>query len=96
MLQKLLDYLHEIWNWIYNALMWLPRFTVHELLTGIASLLNGIPVPSFITNAASYINQLPSSFGYWFQLLHLGFGLQVVLSAMLLRWLIHKIPFIGK
>lgn len=64
-----------------------------RILSGLASLIEGIPVPDFLVNIGTY--QLPPDVAYFADFLLLDFGAGVIVSSFILRFLIRRIPFIG-
>lgn len=82
-------------DWLRDMLLWAPRKVFEMLLTGLATVVNAIPVPSFIENAGSYFSALPSGVVYFTQAFQLPLGIGMMVSAYVLRFLIRRIPVIG-
>lgn len=82
-------------SYLKDLLLWIPLKLMQGLLEGLAAVLNAIPVPEFFSNAGSYLSALPSGLVYFAQSFQLGYGITVIVSAYVLRFLIRRIPFIG-
>lgn len=69
-----------------------------ELIQGILDIvfnvLNAIPVPDFISQLPTYASQLGGA-TYWLDVLNVGTGMTLVISAYVIRFTIRRIPFIG-
>lgn len=85
------QYLQDIINFLTN----LPLHLFSLLLSGLAALLNGIPAPSFFTDASGWIGSIPTLAAYLLSALQIGSLVTILVSAFALRFLIRRIPFIG-
>lgn len=65
----------------------------HTLMMGLVSLFESIPRPGFFDTLATI--QLPPDFYYFSELFQLGPGVQIVMSAYTIRFLIRRLPFVG-
>jgi hypothetical protein len=65
----------------------------YSIMDTLASIFESIPVPSFATNINTL--QLPEFFLYLTDILQVYNGLQIVMGAYLIRFIIRRIPFIG-
>ena len=89
-------------EWINDALQWisdffstLPLLLWQQLLEGLAAIIQAIPVPSFVTQAASAFSSMPPQVVFVLDALQFDLGLPMVLAAYGLRFLIRRIPIIG-
>jgi hypothetical protein len=89
-------------NWLYQAAAWfvtlIANFFLHVLtllLQGLEALIAWIPAPSFFQNAAGWIGSIPPLLADFLSALQIGAGITIVVSALTLRFLIRRIPFIG-
>jgi len=64
-----------------------------NLLNGLATLFESIPVPDFVSQIPTY--QLPEFFLYLTDILQVYEGCQIVKGAYLIRFIIRRLPFIG-
>lgn len=85
----------KILQWVYDFFQWLGQKIFAELLEGLAAVLNAIPVPSFFNDAANFFNAIPSSFLFFLNLFAVGEGIAMITAALVLRFLIRRIPIIG-
>lgn len=67
----------------------------HELLGALASVIEAIPMPSWATSGGSLFSSIPGSVGYFLSVMEFDFGVSVIASAYVLRFLIRRIPLIG-
>jgi hypothetical protein len=65
----------------------------YNIMDTLAAIFESIPVPSFATNIDTM--QLPDFFLYLTDIMQVYSGLQIVMGAYLIRFLIRRIPFIG-
>lgn len=95
MLDWLKSWINELTEWFFDFLQWLPKKIYAEVMDGLASFIEWIPVPNFINEASSAFSGIPSQVMYFADIFELNFGITVVLAALSLRFLIRRIPFIG-
>ena len=67
-------------------------YVVLEFTPVIISLIGG---DAFVQNINSALSSLPSGVLYFMSLFKLGTGLEIVLSAYVVRFIIKRIPIIG-
>lgn len=82
-------------EWVYSLVVWVPRKFYQLLTDGLASTVEAFPpldaANSFTQNAASAF----SGAGYFIDLFAVQQGLALLVSALVLRFLLRRIPFIG-
>lgn len=94
-MDKLIEFLQRILEWLLEAFLWVPR-KVYEMITdGLASFVEGLPVPPFMSDLSSFVSGLDSSVAYFASPLHIGSGLGIIIAAYVIRFLIRRIPLIG-
>ncbi len=88
--------------WIDNVLQWFKDWVEYALLhawkllcDGFASVIEAIPVPSFFATASSQLGGIPGTVVFWLSFIQADFGIPLVISAYVLRWVLRRIPFIG-
>lgn len=91
----LIQWLVHAAQWLFDLLLVLPLHLWVLVLGGLQSAVNAIPVPSFFSSAASYVAQMPGSVAYFSEGMQIPYGLGVVTTAWLLRWVLRRIPLIG-
>jgi len=91
----LIQWLVEALQWCFNMLLALPLHLWVLLLGGLQAAVNAIPVPSFFASASNYVAAIPPSVAYFAAGFQIPYGLGVVISAWVLRWILRRIPFIG-
>ena len=83
-------------KWLIDFLLWIPRKLWQEFLDSMAELIEGVPVPDYVTKATQLLGSWSADAAYWFDLLQFNWGIALVLSAIGTRWAWSKIPFIGR
>ncbi|HSX90710.1 MAG TPA: DUF2523 family protein [Pseudomonas sp.] len=91
----LAEKLQMVLDWIYDFFQWLGQKIFSGLLEGLASVLNAIPVPGFFSDAANFFNNIPSSVLFFLNLFAVGEGIAMITAALVIRFLIRRIPIIG-
>jgi hypothetical protein len=90
-----MDWLKDFAQWLYDVLMWLPRWTVDQVLSGLAALIQAIPVPSFINDFMTSAASLSGDVVWWLDLLQVQWGLSCMTTALIARFVLRRIPLIG-
>lgn len=67
----------------------------NQILDGCLYLLNLIPVPSWAQNSGGIFSNIPSGVAYFLSIFEVNFGLGILGSALLIRFTIRRLPFIG-
>jgi hypothetical protein len=91
----LIAFLSRILTWLVSFVQWIGDLAISTALGALITLLNAIPVPSWMSSAPSVLAGVPSGVVWVFQILQLPAGLVILLSAWVLRFLIRRIPLIG-
>jgi ABC-type proline/glycine betaine transport system permease subunit len=82
-------------EWATTLIDSVPKEIFASIMDALASVLESIPAPSFMSQAQSFFNGIPSTIVYFFQFFAVAEGLAMIISAITLRFLIRRIPFIG-
>lgn len=85
----------EILEWVKDFFLWVPRKLWEEMLDGIASFFEALPVPDFIIQATNAFSGIGGNVLFFAQKFAVGEGIAMVLAAYLLRFLLRRIPLIG-
>jgi len=81
-LQWLSDEFKAFWLYLYDS-----------LITGLAVVVEAIPVPDFLSNIQSV--SLPSGVAWFIEPFNIGYGLIAIVGAYTARFILRRIPFIG-
>lgn len=95
LLDWLWEWLQQFLSWLLGKLLWLPKWILSKILDALAALVNAIPVPEAFTQFANSIGSLSGSVVWFLDLLQFKFGVAVISSALLARFLLRRIPGIG-
>jgi hypothetical protein len=91
----LIEFLGRILSWLVDLLLWVPHKLYGLLLDAFATIIEAIPVPEFMSSLGSLVAGLDPAIAYFAVPLQLGTGMTWVFSALVLRFLIRRIPVIG-
>jgi hypothetical protein len=80
-------------SWLVTQLETFGTWLWQLVLSGAASLAEIIPVPSFLID----INPItiPSSVGFFLDPFELEYGIGIIVTAYIARFLVRRIPIIG-
>lgn len=95
MLDKIWSALSSILLWIWEHILWLPQYAVHKLLTALSEFFAKIPIPDFISAIPGYFSAIPDDVVYFMTILEFKYGVTVMISALIARFILRRIPFIG-
>lgn len=87
--------LASLLDWLLEIILWAPKKIWSLMLDGLASAIEALPVPSFVTQAESFFGNIPASVVYFFQFFAIGEGLAMISLALVLRFALRRIPLIG-
>lgn len=81
-LKWLSDELKALWLWLYDG-----------LLSGLAKLVEILPVPDFLSNAQ--VVSISSTVSWFVEPFNFKYGLSIIVGAYIARFILRRIPFIG-
>lgn len=76
------DELKAFFYWLYDCLM-----------MGFAAVVESIPVPDFLSSNNSYV--LSSTVSWFLEPFNVPYGVSIIVSAYIARFILRRIPFIG-
>ena len=85
----------EFLNRIRDFFIWLFDYVLDAIFNGIISMLELIPVPTFIEDMGSSADSITGISAYYLGVFNVGSGIGIILSAYLIRFSIRRLPFIG-
>jgi len=91
----MLDYLEAFAQWLKDLLLWLPLKLWEMLLDGLASVIEALPVPDFLAAAQGLFSGVGGNVLYVLGLFAVPEGIGMIISALILRFIIRRIPLIG-
>ncbi|MCY1279471.1 hypothetical protein D9M68_328050 [compost metagenome] len=98
-MDALINWLYEtvgkVLQWLLDALLWVPQKLWQMILDGFAAVIEAIPVPDFIASAGSFFGGIPASVVYFLDFFAIREGLAMMIAALLLRFILRRIPLIG-
>lgn len=85
-------------DWIayfYDYLEWAPRNLWNTILETVTDWFADIPVPDFISSIGSYTSTIPCEVWGMVAWAQLPAGIGIIIGALILRFLVRRLPFIG-
>lgn len=92
---SIFEWMQDAYDSFINFIENFPQWIFHQICEGVVSFFNSIPVPSFFSQASSAMQSIPPEVLYFTAMFRLDFGVSVVLLALLIRFVIRRIPIIG-
>ena len=92
---SLITFLTQILAWLLQFVTWIVVQVFSVVCTAVVAIFSAIPVCGCFATAATGLQSLPSGVLYFAQALDFSTGIQAILCALLMRFLIRRIPFIG-
>lgn len=80
-------------TWVFDEIELFFHWVWGSILDGLVYAFSLIPLPSFLENIPSYT--LPSGVAFYAQYFELQFGLEVIVTAYIARFILRRIPGIG-
>jgi hypothetical protein len=89
------QWLDDFADWLKEVLLWIPRKLWELVLDGLATLIEAIPVPTFMENLGDLFAGLSPAIGYFVQPLEVETGISFIIIASIIRFAIRRIPVVG-
>jgi hypothetical protein len=82
-------------DWASQELKIILINLLDSILQAIASVLALIPAPSWSQNIGSLVANVGPEFWWMAEFFSLSTGISIMMSAMVIRFLVRRLPFIG-
>jgi hypothetical protein len=82
-------------DWVFEELRLFFVWVFDSIMDGAATLFESLPAPDFLTNAGSLNASLGSDVLFYLTLFQAHYGLGIIVSAYLARFILRRIPIIG-
>lgn len=93
-MSSLMDYLEQFFGWLVDLVLWLP-LQVWEILQGLAAtVIEAIPVPSWLVGGDPFA-LIPDSVAYFLPAFQIPEGLAIIMGAFVIRFTIRRLPLVG-
>jgi hypothetical protein len=89
------EVIQDCLDWFLDVFKWIGEHVYSGLLDGLATLIENIPAPSFIAQAKTFFGNIPSIVVFFFQYFAIAEGIGFIVAALLARFILRRIPFIG-
>lgn len=91
----LIQFLKAILLWLISWVEWAFEWLWQTLLAAFIAVLNAIPVPTWLAEAATTVGSISPGVAFFLGALQVPSGLAIVLGAYTIRFIIRRIPLIG-
>jgi hypothetical protein len=91
----LIQFLKQLFAWLINFIEWAAEWLWSALLGAFITVLNAIPVPSWLSSAPTVVGSIPGSVAFFLQAFEIPTGLAIIFGAYTIRFIIRRIPLIG-
>lgn len=87
--------MEEFTAWLKEILLYVPKKVWEWITDSIASAIEAIPVPDWMTNAGTSMSDIPTGVIWFANMVQLPAGIGIILAAYGIRFIIRRIPIIG-
>jgi hypothetical protein len=94
-MKYLIQFLQQILSWTIDFFKWIFEWVWQQLLGALITVLNAIPVPSWLASGGSLFGALPEGAAFFINAFMLPQGLAIIIGAFTIRFIIRRIPLIG-
>ena len=82
-------------NWLGNKIAAMFMELLSWLLEALFYVLSLLPLPDWFTNPGDIAAMVPADLWYFIHLFKIPYGISVAVSALVIRFIIRRLPFIG-
>lgn len=90
-----MEWLSDLFTAIIEGIASVITWVLVKLLQALAAVLSLIPVPDFLQSASPAIQTMFDVFGWGLGIAQADFGFSAVMTALVIRFSIRRLPFIG-
>jgi hypothetical protein len=87
--------LQKFGEWLAEKLSWLGEYIFSGVLSAFAWVLEQIPVPDFMSGSSNVLSSIPPGVAYFAGAMEVAFGMSVIISALVARFIIRRIFFLN-
>lgn len=84
----------DAWNFLLDIILWLPK-KVFQWLVDVVELLMGWLPDIELADPSQLISGLGNDLLYFLTVFQFGYGVTAIFTALLARFILRRIPFIG-
>ncbi|WP_163833697.1 hypothetical protein [Spartinivicinus ruber] len=95
MLDKISQAISDFLDWVMDGIAYLLWCIADFFMSLFGKVLGLIPVPDFMHDANTMMAHLSAEYGWYLSIAEFSYGMKVLFSALLARFVIKLIPFIG-
>lgn len=95
LIEPFLTWINDLANDFFELLLAFPEYVFEGICRGFAEFLRELPAPSFVLEAGSIFQHVPPELAFYSRMLEIPFGISVITAALLLRFVLRRIPIIG-
>lgn len=85
----------DVYNALVDALLFIPRVLYWLIIDPLSSFFSTLGVDIDLSPLTALSNFTEGNFGYFVDAFQLNYGIGLVVSALVIRFLIRRLPLIG-
>lgn len=90
-----MDYLDRFSAWLLKVLLYVPKKLLQLVLEALSAIINAIPVPDWLAHGSVAMAGIPGGVTWFLDLMAAQYGLGIIISAYVIRFIIRRLPFVG-
>jgi hypothetical protein len=87
--------LSDFTGWLVKVILWLPFKIMELLIDGLVQVVGVIPGCECFEGVANLFSAIPPSVWWFLQIAQFPAGLSCIAAALLARFALRRLPFIG-
>ena len=91
--EKVMGWVTDFLEWLVDFLLYVPKKVFELMMAALGDFLKNLPVPDFFNNVSWGV--LDSGVAWFASVAQFEIGIPMVFGALLLRFLLRRIPLIG-
>lgn len=91
-----MQWLQDFAEWLLDLLLFVPRWLWSQVLDALATFVESVPVPEAVSAWMTNAGSIPSTIVWFLTILEFKYGVSVIIAALVLRWQLRRIPFLGR
>lgn len=101
--QLFTDFANWLWTavvlpfaeWLKEGVLWVPRKVFGLFMDGLATIVEAIAAPSFLTDGSSFLSAIDGEIVWFLSICEFQTGMTMIVGAYAARFALRRIPFIG-
>lgn len=89
------SYIEKFAEWLKDLMLYLPKKWWADMLDALAAIIQALPVPDFVYQAANAFSATPPMIVFFANKFAVPEGIAMMLAALIARFILRRIPLIG-